>query len=186
MVADAASEHVRLTVMRECASECIENALSASLSEESFLAAFPTMDTSALKDTLLRIREQLVELLRRGSDAAVTTWAQKYDMACVFEALDDAAIVSAAGTLLSGSEYSSQGALPQPDVAPDAQHRAARIAAKGAELERLQVLVETREASARQLREELSGLAEHARRARDEIANKAASVSAANASLRMR
>jgi predicted RNA-binding Zn ribbon-like protein len=152
------TESSRLALLRADYLAALKHANQSALAPEAFLSVFPPSAVGAHRGILLRLRQNLVDLIESGFDGACDGMFTQHNFADHFNALDRAAL-SAAALSCAGSDVSDAPSLEKiADLEPLDQLAQARSDAKRAEAERLDALVREHEAEAARARAEVVSL----------------------------
>lgn len=159
----------RLAGFRHDYFAALQHANEETFSPEAFLSAFPPNASDGHQDILLRLRQNLLQLVERGYQAAFDIFLQSSDIANHFKLLDRATLNDAA---LSGamSDVSEDVALEKlAEANPVDRLVQARVASKQAEIARLEVLVIEKESGLSALRAKVSSTLEEFSRLQEDI-----------------
>lgn len=186
-------EEPRLVELRTSINTLSERAVATSLSEKAFLDAFPPDAAHAHREILVRIRQQLAELIASGTDAAVTTWTRDHAISEKFRKLDALALNNAAASLAMSSNIEESTENGSQDVkllsvshlSPYDLAARARIGAKKAEIADLESRLEKEEADAENLRVKVRTLYNQALNSSDRISALSANASDISGALKM-
>lgn len=165
-------DNPRLAEIRNDFLAALQQANDVELSRSAFLSSFPPTSADGHREILLRMRQNLLELLERGYSSAFDLFLQSCDVAKQMKILDRSTLNDAAlsGAMSDVSEENSLEAIGETN--PIDQLMQARLSSKKAEAARLESIVDSKDASNASLKAHLLQMAADYRVAQAEVTDK--------------
>lgn len=162
-------ENPRLTELSNDFLAALQHANKETLSPSDFLASFPQTSADGHCEILLRMRQNLLELLERGYWSAFELFMRSCDVAGYMKTLDRSTLNDAAlsGAMSDVSDEASLEAIGE--TSPVDQLIQARLASKRVEAARLESSVNSKEASNAISKERVLQMAAEYREAQAEV-----------------